>query len=123
MGVYHTPQAVLTVTDSHGAVLYQDHPDQRARLAIDPGVAFIMAQIMSDDQNRCLIFGCNSALHWSDRTVAAKTGTTDNFKDAVTVSFTPELATTLLVDDIMVTIHTMVIDSDGVLVASTIVLE
>src|SRR5690348_5078526 len=24
MGVYHTPQAVLTVTDSHGAVLYQD---------------------------------------------------------------------------------------------------
>ena len=75
MGVYHSPQAVLTVTDSHGAVLYQDHPDQRARLAIDPGVAFIMAQIMADDQNRCLIFGCNSALHWSDRTVAAKTGT------------------------------------------------
>ena len=31
-----------------------------------------MAQTMADDQNRCMIFGCNSALHWSDRTVAAK---------------------------------------------------
>jgi membrane peptidoglycan carboxypeptidase len=118
MGVYHTPEAVLQVTDSHGQTLYQTHPDQRARLAIDPGVAFIMAQIMSDDQNRCLIFGCNSALHWSDRTVAAKTGTTDNFKDAVTVAFTPDLAVGLWVGDILDNSHTMIYGSDGVFVAS-----
>ena len=90
MGVYHSPEAVLQVTDSHGDNLYKTHADQRARLAIDPAVAYIMAQIMSDDKNRCRIFGCNSALHWRDRTVAAKTGTTDNFKDAVTVAFTPD---------------------------------
>jgi membrane peptidoglycan carboxypeptidase len=118
MGVYHTPQAVLSVTDSHGTVLYQDHPDQRARLAIDPGVAYIMAQIMSDDQNRCMIFGCNSALHWSDRMVAAKTGTTDNFKDAVTVAFTPDLATGLWVGDIKDNRYTMIGGSDGIFVAS-----
>src|SRR5690349_23528700 len=118
MGVYHSPQAVLTVTDSHGKVLYQDHPDQRARLAIDPGVAFIMAQIMSDDQNRCLIFGCNSALHWSDRIVAAKTATTDNFKDAATIAFTPDLATGLWVGDILDYSHYMKRGSDGVFVAS-----
>ena len=118
LGVYHSPESVLTVTDSHGAVLYQTHPDQRARQAIDPGVAFIMAQIMSDDQNRCLIFGCNSALHWSDRIVAAKTGTTDNFKDAVTVAFTPDLAVGLWVGDILGNTHTMIYGSDGVFVAS-----
>ena len=118
MGVYHSPQAVLTVTDSHGSILYQDHPDQRARLAIDPGVAYIMATIMADDQNRCMIFGCNSALHWSDRIVAAKTGTTDNFKDAVTIAFTPELASALWVGDIKDNTHTMVNGSDGVFVAS-----
>ncbi|HEX2680897.1 MAG TPA: penicillin-binding transpeptidase domain-containing protein, partial [Candidatus Dormibacteraeota bacterium] len=118
MGVYHTPESVLKVTDSHGHVLYQTHPDQRARLAIDPAVAFIMAQIMSDDQNRCLIFGCNSALHWSDRIVAAKTGTTDNFKDAVTVAFTPDIAVGLWVGDILDYRHTMVSGSDGVFVAS-----
>src|ERR1700681_2550870 len=70
MGVYHSPESILSVSDSHGQVLYTTHPDQRAPLALDPAAAFTMAQIMSDDQNRCLIFGCNSALHWSDRTVA-----------------------------------------------------
>jgi len=118
MGVYHTPQAVLTVTDSHGQVLYQDHPEQRARLAIDPAVAYIMAQIMADDQNRCLIFGCNSPLHWSDRMVAAKTGTTDNFKDAATIAFTPDLAAGLWVGDILNYQHFMIPGSDGVFVAS-----
>ena len=118
MGVYHTPQAILKVTDSRGAVLYQDHPNQRARLAIDPAVAFIMAQIMADDQNRCMIFGCNSALHWKDRTVAAKTGTTDNFKDAATIAFTPDLATGLWVGDILDNRHFMKYGSDGVFVAS-----
>jgi membrane peptidoglycan carboxypeptidase len=118
MGVYHSPEAVLKVTDSHGNPLYISHPDQRAHLAIDPNVAFIMAQIMSDDQNRCMIFGCGSALHWSDRIVAAKTGTTDNFKDAVTVAFTPDLAVGLWVGDILDYRHTMVNGSDGVFVAS-----
>src|SRR5436309_206573 len=118
MGVYHSPEAVLQVTDSHGKVLYSTHPDQRARAAVDPGVAFIMAQIMADDQNRCRIFGCNSALHWSDRIVAAKTGTTDNFKDAVTVAFTPDLAAAIWVGDILDNTHVMVRNSDGVFVAS-----
>jgi len=77
-----------------------------------------MAQIMADDQNRCMIFGCNSALHWKDRTVAAKTGTTDNFKDAVTVAFTPDLAVGLWVGDILGNSYTMVGGSDGVFVAS-----
>jgi membrane peptidoglycan carboxypeptidase len=118
MGVYHTPESILSVTDSHAKVLYTTHPNQRARQAVDPGVAFIMAQIMSDDQNRCMIFGCNSALHWSDRTVAAKTGTTDNFKDAVTVAFTPDIAAAIWVGDIKSNNYTMVYGSDGVFVAS-----
>jgi membrane peptidoglycan carboxypeptidase len=118
LGVYHTPESIISVTDSHGKVLYQTHANQRARQAVDPGVAFIMAQIMSDDQNRCMIFGCNSALHWSNRTVAAKTGTTDNFKDAVTVAFTPDLAAAIWVGDILDNRHTMIYNSDGVYVAS-----
>src|SRR5437868_3622806 len=117
-GVYHSPEAILSVTDSHGKELYKTHPDQRARLAIDPGLAFLMAQIMADDQNRCMIFGCNSALHWKDRIVDAKTGTTDNFKDAETIAFAAELATGLWVGDIKGNQFTMISGSDGVFVAS-----
>ncbi len=118
MGVYHTPEAILSVTDAHGNVLYKTNPDQRARQAIDPGVAFIMAQIMADDNNRALIFGPNSALHWRDRIIAAKTGTTDNFKDAVTIAFNPDLAVALWVGDILDNTHVMVSGSDGIYVAS-----
>ncbi len=118
MGVYHSPEAILQVSDSKGNPLYQTNADQRSRLAIDPGVAYIMAQIMADDNNRAAIFGYNSALHWSDHTVAAKTGTTDNFKDAVTVAYNPVLAVGLWVGDILGNNHYMVQGSDGVFVAS-----
>lgn len=118
MGVYHTPESILTVTDSHGKNLYTTKAELRARQAVSPALAFIMAQIMADDQNRCMIFGCNSALHWSDRVVAAKTGTTDNFKDAVTIAFTPDLAVGLWVGDILSNKYTMVNNSDGIYVAS-----
>jgi membrane peptidoglycan carboxypeptidase len=118
MGVYHTPESILTVTDSHGKDLYTTKAELRARQAISPALAFIMAQIMADDQNRCMIFGCNSALHWNDRVVAAKTGTTDNFKDAVTIAFTPDLAVGLWVGDILSNNYTMVNGSDGIFVAS-----
>jgi len=37
MGIYHSPEAILQVTDSHGQVLYQTHADQRARQRWIPG--------------------------------------------------------------------------------------
>ena len=117
-GVYHSPQAILEVTDSHGNVLYQDHPDQRARQAIDPGVAYIMATVMADDQNRCLIFGCNGALHWTTHMVAAKTGTTENFKDNVTVAFMPDTAAAIWVGDVLNYQHTMIQGADSIYVAA-----
>ncbi len=117
-GIYHSPEAILSVTDSHGQSLYKTRAELRARPALSPSVAYIMADIMADDSNRCMIFGCNSQLHWSDRTVAAKTGTTDNFKDAVTVAFTPDLAVGLWVGDILSNRYTMVNNSDGIFVAS-----
>jgi penicillin-binding protein 1A len=73
---------------------------------------------MADDKNRQRIFGLGSALHWNDHIVAAKTGTTDNFKDAVTVAYMPTLAVGLWVGDILGITHYMVQNSDGVFVAS-----
>jgi membrane peptidoglycan carboxypeptidase len=118
MGVYHQPEAILSVTDVKGDVLYQADAQRGARQAIDPGVAFVMASIMSDDQNRAMIFGLGSPLHLPDRTAAAKTGTTDDFRDALTIGFTPDLATVIWVGDILDLNHAMVQGSDGVFVAA-----
>ncbi|HEV2035863.1 MAG TPA: transglycosylase domain-containing protein [Candidatus Dormibacteraeota bacterium] len=118
MGVYHTPEAILSVTDQHGNILYTTHPDLRARQAIDPGVAYIMAQIMSDNNNRSLIFGVNNPLHFTQRTFAAKTGTSDNFKDGATVGFSPDLAVAMWVGDILDNTHTMRYGLDAVYVVT-----
>ncbi|HVB77465.1 MAG TPA: transglycosylase domain-containing protein [Candidatus Nitrosotalea sp.] len=118
LGMYHSPEAILQVTDLKGHVLYQADPNRGARQAVDPGVSFIMAQMMSNDQNRALIFGTNGPLHLPDRTAAAKTGTTDNFKNGLTVGFTPDLASVFWVGDILDNNHYMVAGSDGVYVAA-----
>jgi membrane carboxypeptidase/penicillin-binding protein len=60
-------------------------------------VAFIVNSIMSDDRNRCMSFGCGGDLTIPGRHVAAKTGTTQDFRDNWTVGFTPSLATAVWV--------------------------
>jgi membrane peptidoglycan carboxypeptidase len=100
MGLYHTPQAIISVTDARGAVAWQANPNQGMRQAVDPGVAYIIASILSDDTNRKLIFGMGTPLHLPDRHAAAKTGTTEFYHDALTIGFTPDLATVVWVGDI-----------------------
>jgi membrane peptidoglycan carboxypeptidase len=100
MGLYRSPQAILQVTDPKGAMVWQANPNQGVRQAVDPGVAYIVAQILSDDTNRRLIFGMGTPLHLNDRHAAAKTGTTENYHDALTIGFTPDLATVVWVGDI-----------------------
>src|SRR5256885_16157376 len=53
---------------------------------------FIMGQMLSDDRNRSLAFGRNSDLVIPGHHVAAKTGTTNDFRDNLTVGFMPNLA-------------------------------
>ena len=108
MGVYHDVESILTVKDAHGKLLYQANPDASRRQAVDPGVCFIAAQVLSDNFNRQRLFGLNSQLHWPDRTVAAKTGTGENFKDDASIAFTPEMATVFWIGDTLDINHTMI---------------
>ncbi len=88
-GVLHQPFAITRVQRG-GATVYQ-HADN-ARQVVDPKVAFIMATMMSKDENRAMIFGRNSQLTIPGWQVAVKTGTSDSFADAWTVGFTPRIA-------------------------------
>ena len=85
---------------------------------MDPGVAFIMAQTMSDNNNRSMVFGVNNPIHFTDHIVAAKTGTSEEFKDVTTVGFTPDIAVAMWVGDILSTAHTMRFGLDGIYVVS-----
>jgi membrane peptidoglycan carboxypeptidase len=118
LGTYHPPEAIMQVTDIKGRVLYQADPNKDARQVLDPGVAFIVGQMISDDANRVPpMFPRGSALNLAGHRVAAKSGTTDNFKDALTAGFTPDLASVFWVGDIKGSNHTLTGGSDGVFVA------
>jgi len=92
-GVLRQIHSVRTVASADGEPIFKSDPNTGAKQAVDPKVAFIMDQIMSDDSNRAAVFGRGSNLTLPDRRVASKTGTTDDYRDGWTVGFTPALAT------------------------------
>ena len=88
-GARLTPQAILDIEDPQGNVIYT--PPQPARpQVIDPRVAWLISDILSDDAAREIGFGLNSVLQIG-QPAAVKTGTTTNFHDNWTVGYTPDL--------------------------------
>jgi penicillin-binding protein 1C len=81
---------VLKVTDSYGTII-----DERNMAAteqvLDANVANTLTSVLSDNALRAQTFGANSPLQLS-RPNAAKTGTTNDFKDAWALGYTPNLA-------------------------------
>jgi penicillin-binding protein 1C len=84
------PVSVLEVRDRAGNILKKYETPQSDRV-FSSEVAYIMSDIMSDDVARAPAFGANSALTLPDRKVAAKTGTTNGWKDNWTMGYTPQV--------------------------------
>jgi penicillin-binding protein 1C len=88
-GYYTGNTSILDIHDADGNLLYK--PDSQPLLQIlDPRVAWLISDILSDDLARATGFGLNSTLKL-DRTAAVKTGTTSNFHDNWTIGYTPDL--------------------------------
>jgi membrane carboxypeptidase/penicillin-binding protein len=86
------PVAILAVYDRDGNPLYQ-YTQPESRDILDPRLAYLMNSILSDRQARYGAFSKPNQLELSgDRPAAAKTGTTDNYKDAWTIGYTPQLS-------------------------------
>lgn len=83
------PTPVLRIEDSQGNVLL-DHSQPSRQPVIRPEHAYLITSILSDARARCPAFGCPNFLELS-RPAAAKTGTTNDYRDAWTVGYTPDL--------------------------------
>lgn len=85
----YAPVAILKITDWRGNVLYEHSPPP-PRQVLAPEIAYLITDILSDDEARAPTYGRRSALV-IDRPAVAKTGTTDNYKDGWTMGYTPDL--------------------------------
>ncbi len=90
-GVMMPSSPILRIEDSRGNVLL-DNGAPTGRQVLSPEHAYLITDILADDQARCAAFSCPSVLELS-RPAAAKTGTTDDYRDAWTIGYTPQLAT------------------------------
>jgi len=88
-GFYIGRTSILDIRDADGNLLYAPQKNPALQI-IDPRVAWLISDILSDDRARQTGFGINSILK-IDRTAAVKTGTTTNFHDNWTIGYTPDL--------------------------------
>ncbi|MFN8448109.1 MAG: penicillin-binding transpeptidase domain-containing protein [Anaerolineae bacterium] len=90
------PSFILSVTDRKAdQVLYQWQPTPPGATSatvrvLDERIAYIISNILSDNQARLRGFGLHSALNIG-RPAAAKTGTTTDYRDNWVMGYTPNL--------------------------------
>ena len=104
-GVRVPPYSIQSVSDPTGKIIYQ-HQQPAGKQVISSQIAGLMTNVLSDDKTRQREFGVCSPLMLYDgtpysascqsgntgpvRPAAAKTGTTDDFKDNLTLGYTTD---------------------------------
>lgn len=86
------PVFILKVEDKDGAVL-QEYTSPSTDRVVEAAPAYMIDNVLSDPTPRPVAFGSYANyLTLPGRPVAAKTGTTNSWRDAWTMGFTPQLA-------------------------------
>jgi penicillin-binding protein 1C len=84
------PLAITRITDYQGSVVFEA-PAPTGQQVVRPEHAFLISSILSDNAARTPMFGPDSVLNLPFQ-AAAKTGTTNDFRDNWTIGYTPDLA-------------------------------
>jgi len=88
-GVRSPYTGILKIEDSTGKILEEYTPNTRE--VLPKNTALTISDILSDEKARVPTFGSHGVLYIPNRDVAAKTGTTNNNKDAWTIGYTPSI--------------------------------
>jgi len=88
-GIKNPATAILKIEDSKGKIL--EEYKQKEIKTMEPQIARLISSVLSDEENRAPIFGSKSRLYIEGIPVAAKTGTTQEYRDGWTMGYTPSL--------------------------------
>lgn len=90
-GEIHPINVILKVEDPDGKIL--EEFKEETKTVLSTNVARMINSILTDNKAREYAFGANNPLYLPGRPVGAKTGTTNDYKDAWTIGYTPSLVT------------------------------
>lgn len=88
-GLKNSSQVLLKVETNEGKVL--EEFESKPKRVIEAKVANLINDLLSDNVARTPLFGPGSKLFLAGRPAAAKTGTTQEYRDAWTVGYTPNM--------------------------------
>lgn len=89
-GMKSEKRSILRIEDAQGNII-EDFTPQESRV-LDKNVALMVSDVLSDNVARTPLWGANSLVHFPDRDVAVKSGSTNNLRDAWVFGYTPDIA-------------------------------
>jgi len=88
-GLRNPAVSILRIVDNQGKIIEESKISPKR--VLNEEVANLITDILSDNNARAPIFGYNSPLYFENIKVAAKTGTTQSYKDGWILGYTPSL--------------------------------
>ena len=88
-GIKHNQKIIVKIEDLSGQII-ESSSDQAVQ-AIEPQYAQLLNDVLSDEGARRNFYQNSDLINFGDRQVALKTGTSDDYRDAWTIGYTPYL--------------------------------
>jgi len=83
------PSAILKIEDSSGNIIEENK--KTPKRVLSSNITKLLNDVLSDNNARAPMFGYNSTLYFPGYQVAAKTGTTQDYRDTWAIGYTPSI--------------------------------